>query len=159
MVSLYKRATPSQRKILRIVEGAVLNEADAHGRQRDEVQARSIAKRATGTLTAQMRSVLAVALAPSKSNVVPASPNNVATADLISKDQPVGAQVMKHPTTPQHHRGSRGPSQLSRRSPLMKLWKQISVQVRDLKRSGQTERAEAYIDVLKMIAKMQKEGK
>src|SRR5260370_35193289 len=59
MAPLYKRASPAQRRILRVVEGAVLNAADAHGRPRDRYIARSIAKRAAGTLTASWPEVLA----------------------------------------------------------------------------------------------------
>src|SRR5258708_36230971 len=51
---------------MRAVEGAVLNVADAHGRPRDRYIARSIAKRAAGTLTASWPEVLAArALLPS----------------------------------------------------------------------------------------------
>lgn len=60
MVTLAKRATPSQARILKIVEGAVLNASDAHKVPRDTWLARSIAKRAAGTLTAQWPEVLAV---------------------------------------------------------------------------------------------------
>lgn len=37
MATLYKRATAAQQRILRVVEGAVLNVADAHGFPRDIV--------------------------------------------------------------------------------------------------------------------------
>ena len=59
MATLYKRAAPRQRQVLRAVEGAVLNEADAHGRTRDRIMARSIAKRAAGTISALMPRLLA----------------------------------------------------------------------------------------------------
>jgi hypothetical protein len=70
MVSLYKRATPSQVRILWAVEGAVLNTADCHSElgailKPNPGLARSIAKRAAGTLTAQWPDVLAVRSAPS----------------------------------------------------------------------------------------------
>lgn len=59
MSSLYKRATPVQLRMLRIVEGAVLNTIDAHdlgdGFLFDTKRfARSVAKRAVGTLSAQI---------------------------------------------------------------------------------------------------------
>ena len=64
MVSLYKRATPSQARILRSVEGAVKNAADGHPSYNlPENFARSVAKRAAGTLTAQWPDVLALAKA------------------------------------------------------------------------------------------------
>jgi len=67
MASLYKRATPLQEMVLRIIEGAIKNAQDAH----PEIQVtpkhrRSIAKRAAGTLTAQFElSKLAAVLPPS----------------------------------------------------------------------------------------------
>ena len=60
MASLYRRATPSQQRILRIVEGAVKNASDAHPEVLISPRLkRSIAKRAAGTLTAQWPDVLA----------------------------------------------------------------------------------------------------
>lgn len=62
MVSLYKRATPMQMRMLRIVEGAVLNTVHAHPEPREDLArfARGVAKRAVGTLTAQLPEVLAL---------------------------------------------------------------------------------------------------
>lgn len=51
MTSLYKRATPSQHRILRAVEGAVKNVADAHGLEFSPRHARSIAKRTASTIS------------------------------------------------------------------------------------------------------------
>lgn len=60
MVSLYKRSTPRQDVVLRMIEGACRNAAHAHpGAALDDRMARSIAKRAAGTLTSQWSSVLA----------------------------------------------------------------------------------------------------
>ena len=62
MASLYKRANAQQRRILRIVEGAVKNAADHHPEFTcfSPQLARSIAKRAAGTLSAEgKRSALA----------------------------------------------------------------------------------------------------
>ena len=154
MATLYKRATPSQRKILRIVKGAVLNEADAHGRKRDEIMARSIAKRAAGTLTAQMRDVLALDSPTSVSNDVAI----VAKIAVACEQQSEGDHLVKHPTPLIRARGQRGPSKVVRRSPLMRLRKQLSSQMRGLRESGQIERYEAYKEVLRQISKMQKEG-
>lgn len=54
MVTLYKRATPSQQAILRAVEGAIKNVADCHPEYNLGPKfARSVAKRAAGTLYAQ----------------------------------------------------------------------------------------------------------
>lgn len=80
MSSLYKRATPIQKKMLRIVEGAVRNALDAHpsilltGDMSVEIFARSVAKRAIGTLSSQME-VLA------GSNLLPATGGGVKSVD------------------------------------------------------------------------------
>ena len=63
MATLAKRATIRQARVMRIVVGAVMNAAHAHpGAQLNTRLARSIAKRATGTLSAQWRDVLALPL-------------------------------------------------------------------------------------------------
>lgn len=60
MTSLYRRATPAQGAILRIIEGATKNAADAHPEIKVSARhRRSIAKRAAGTLSAQWPEVLA----------------------------------------------------------------------------------------------------
>ena len=62
MSSLYKRANPIQKQMLRIIEGAVKNAHDAHPDIKDiNLFARSVAKRAVGTLSAQMQRELAEA--------------------------------------------------------------------------------------------------
>src|SRR6185437_1437605 len=65
MTTLYKRASPQQAQALRIIAGAVLNTNDAHPGKYQGIDARfarSVAKRATGTLFAQMADVLAVGI-------------------------------------------------------------------------------------------------
>lgn len=55
MATLYKRANDEQRVMLRIIAGAVRNAAHAHGMTVDKEMvrfARSVAKRAVGTLSA-----------------------------------------------------------------------------------------------------------
>jgi hypothetical protein len=66
MSSLYKRATPLQRRMLRIVAGAVINAHHAHAIHDISIErfARSVAKRAVGTLSAQMLEVLAGSTTP-----------------------------------------------------------------------------------------------
>jgi hypothetical protein len=57
MATLYKRADERQQVMLRIVAGAVRNAAHAHGMPVDREMmrfARSVAKRAVGTLTAHL---------------------------------------------------------------------------------------------------------
>ena len=67
MATLYKTATPLQKRMLKIIEGAVINTYHAHKEKpiSPERFARSVAKRAVGTLTAQMQDVLAGSSAPS----------------------------------------------------------------------------------------------
>lgn len=134
MATLYNRAIPSQRRVLRIVEGAVKNAADAHPEIKFTPRiARSIAKRAAGTLTAQWPDVLAAQM-PS-----------------VRADEKPGASV----GAPTSHR-SRGSGRGSRtdydpRSPLRFLWNRFSVEVGLAKRAGRTERAEAFIEILRAI--------
>jgi hypothetical protein len=60
MTSLYNRATSVQERILRIVEGAVRNAAACHSEARFSHKfPRSVAKRAAGTITAQLAVTLA----------------------------------------------------------------------------------------------------
>lgn len=63
MSSLYKRANAKQRKLLKIIEGAVKNTVDAHPQWKEnspERFARSVAKRAAGTITAQWPEIVGV---------------------------------------------------------------------------------------------------
>ena len=53
MASIYKRATREQQQMLKIVAGAVRNTMHAHGMPVDYRFARSVAKRAVGTLSAE----------------------------------------------------------------------------------------------------------
>lgn len=140
MSSLYKRATASQVRILRAVEGAVKNAADAHSRAiLPHNFARSVAKRAAGTLTAQWPDVLAARLDERSGRV---------DENSYGFRQPRGANPSK--------RAGRGPSHLTRRSPLPALWKALAAQIRPLQRAGQIEKAAAFVEVLKMIAALQR---
>lgn len=60
MSTLSKRATPLQHQMLRIIEGAVINAHHAHPQSDITIEtfARSVAKRAVGTLSAQLAGVL-----------------------------------------------------------------------------------------------------
>lgn len=132
MASLYNRATPQQARILRAVEGAVKNAADAHPEiQISPRHRRSIAKRAAGTLTAQWPAVLA-ATGPSGKSAVATT-----TGDARSAQSARSA--------------SRGAENLAIRVPMRRLIRLISQEIGPLKREGRMERAEAFIDVLRMI--------
>ncbi len=137
MASLYNRATPSQRRILRVIEGVCKNVADAHpDYQISPRAAQSIAKRAAGTLTAQWPDVLALRSAMSVSGE-------------RARFEPAVAPVSDFRKGP-----VRGSRQVSSRAPLRALRKELQILVKPAKLSGQMERAETLIDVLKMIAKL-----
>lgn len=160
MSSLYKRATPGQRQILRIVEGAVLNEADAHGRPRNMKMARSIAKRAAGTLAANAS----------------VSPRLAAMAGRLGQKAPSEAQgvTINHRPPCEHcgHARSRNAARVvaatsgdraggerhsfSRRSPLDKAWDQIKRSMWDISRSGDDARIEAARDALRAIDRLRR---
>lgn len=135
MTSLYNRATPSQRRILRIVEGAVKDAMNAHpGKQSDASFARSVAKRAAGTLCAQWADVLA------------AQPSGRSGVSLSAGVGPSGERSLDHQ--------KRGARQRPTRSPLSRLHKKLSIEAGQAKRVGQEERYAAIVDVLRMIAGM-----
>lgn len=67
MSTLSKRATPLQQRLLRIVEGAVKNALHAHpGVRVPSTFASSVAKRAAGTLSAELAGMLAATPMPSE---------------------------------------------------------------------------------------------
>lgn len=136
MTSLYNRATPSQERVLRIVAGAVRNAVHAHPEiVVPDTFARSVAKRATGTLTASWPDVLAAHSASS----------GMAPAGIASRSPRSGDLLTR----------SKGRAHRAR-PPLQQLWKRISKMVGDAKRSGNHDRAQALIDVLRMIAAAQR---
>lgn len=139
MASLYKRATPQQHRILRIVEGAVKNAADAHGLEWPHNFARSIAKRAAGTLTARWRDVLAAKLC---------SPSESAVPSPTARGRARGAQIGKPLGGARRVNGSR--------SPLDKIWKELSKQCGAAKRADNQERLQTLIEVLKLVDAAQK---
>src|ERR1700761_6582133 len=103
MATLWKRATPSQYMMLRIIAGAVLNVQDHHGMVREQRFARSVAKRAVGTLTAQWPDVLA------------ASNRQIGGRDRLVPRQPQGSQLIEGLLE-----GDR--LNRSRRSPIQVIW-------------------------------------
>jgi hypothetical protein len=134
MSTLYKRATPSQRRILRIVEGAVKNTADAHPTlQLTPRIARSIAKRAAGTLSAQWPNVLAAQMPSDRAGETTcASPGRRPLTFLRGSER--GLRTDYDP-----------------RPPLRKLWKELSMEAGAAKKAGQMERVESLIRTLKAI--------
>lgn len=135
MASLHKRANPSQRRMLRIVEGAVKNAAFYHPAHFvTDRFARSIAKRAVGTLSAQWPEVLAakgISLSPQ------------AATEIVRSALPRGGQVTIH--------AERRSSHSKRRPPLDALWHRLKQQIRPLREAGENDLAEAYVEIMKTI--------
>lgn len=147
MSSLYKRATPRQAVVLRMVEGAVRNAAHAHpGRTfDDEHMARSIAKRAAGTLIAGWPSVLAASQVRSEGSGGQLESRSATRSRVPLRSIPgaVGG-------TFSHDR--RGASQLTWRAPVRLLHRAIGNECGHAKKAGDTERHAALVDVLRLIA-------
>lgn len=142
MSTLYRRATPRQALVLRIVEGAALNAAHAHpDRPLDRTMARSIAKRAAGTLTAQWPEVLA---RPS----VGASDQ---AASHGRDSRPRSGDIRLRP------RGTgRAPQFAKARAQLRYLHNAVGEMAGKARRAGEAERYAALVDVLREIARLQK---
>ena len=143
--------TPQQSRFFRAVFGAVKNAADGHPDWPiTETMARSIAKRAAGTLTASRPEVLA-ASPPSerpRRRAVPPRPACVfgaTSAGGFGSTRAKGAPLRKAIKV------------VGRRSHLSRLHKDISALLRPAKSAGQAQRVEALIEVLRMIDRMRKE--
>lgn len=140
MTTLYKRANPRQRQILRIIEGAVRNVAHHH---KDvaltDRTARSIAKRAAGTLTAQWPDVLALSREPDSHTVEPGA-------------LPYGPRKAKA------RHGSVGRGASHRRSPFPRLYKELSIWAGEAKRHS-SEQYQTLVEVLRLIDKIEKENR
>lgn len=146
MSSLYKRATPRQAVVLRMIEGAVRNAAHAHpgGRIDDESIARSISKRAVGTLTAAWPAMLAASGARSDGSRGHRKSRPAADVGHLRSDDG-SADVTPLP----HDR--RGASRVSWRAPVRLLHRAIGNACSEARRAGQTERLAALVDVLRLI--------
>lgn len=131
---------PSQRQIMRAVAGAVYNTLHAHPTWKvPPALPGSVAKRAAGTICSQWADGLAGVTGPSASG----------GSGLRPSCREVGR-------LPLDGRPKRGASTAIRRSPLRKLVQKLSRPLRKLKKED-PERAAVYIDVLKMIAKIEEE--
>lgn len=151
-MTLYKRATPPQARILNIIEGAIKNVADKSGREFDLRYARSVAKRACGTLTAQWPEVLATVVPP------PGWESKAQLSDAMIPTTICQGTPRSEPSHPAK-RAKAGRSQFTRPSPLRLLERDIARQMRDIKNSGNVERAAAFIDILRLISALRnKEG-
>lgn len=127
---------------MRIVEGAVKNVAHAHpDTNLSDGTARSIAKRAAGTLTAQWPDVLAVAM-----------PSDSRTENF---EVPSGPNVVK----PAHDDAGWGPPQRSRRSPFPRIWSELGRLTADAYRAKQTERHAVLVEVFRLLSIIERETK
>lgn len=151
MATLYKRANPSQAMILRIVEGALKNACDAHNVPFDPYFARSVAKRAAGTLSSEMKAVLAAK---------PSEKLGLASQLVMAHRAALKAEVAKPREVLPGPRPQAGVSRTaSRLAPLRSLEKHIVKQMRGIKERGETEKANAFIEILRKIAALrEKEG-
>ena len=139
MSTLSKRATPSQQRIMRAVEGAVRNVAHYHPDWQFRPEfARSIAKRATGTISASWPELLA---APMRSDSADAGRRESA---LPSASRPA--------TVPK-----RGASQALRRPPLKLAHNRLGAMAGWARKAGHEARAAALADALRVLASAQAE--
>jgi hypothetical protein len=140
MSRLYTRANATQRKILRVIEGACKNACDAHpGLVISPRHRRSIAKRAAGTLTAIWPEVLA----EGPSNAVP---SERASGGHRADPPEAGSQLTKA-----HQRGRTHPLSPS---PLVELRRRLTKPLSAMKQAGEHERVAAFVEVLKIIAEI-----
>lgn len=136
----YDLYTPSQKQIYRAIAGAVRNAAHGHPNWplRHEM-ARSIAKRATGTLTSQWREALA------------AKPSESADFSLVRRKE---GQICGSRPTERKSKGSVAETSrvgAKRRSPLRLLHNHLGALVKEAKHEGRTERVEALQDALRLL--------
>lgn len=148
MVTLYKRATPSQKKLLRIVAGAYKNVCHAHNIEFDPLIARSIAKRATGTASSQWRELLAANIINDDlpSGMAGDSAAEVSGAYCKSARPRNGAYPGEAPP------GKGGRLTFARRPPLRFLHNKIGHMAGQARKSGDLVREEALVEVLRIIA-------
>lgn len=137
MATLWKRATPSQYMMLRMVTGAVLNVQDHHGMVRNYGFARSVAKRAVGTLLAQQPDVLAADSSPRqkglRDRLVPRKPQDSQFDEGLLK----GDRLTRY-----------------RRSPIQSIWKDVKSTMISVK--GNKEEFEARIELLRALDNAQR---
>jgi len=150
MTTLYKRASPGQAQALRIIAGAVLNTHDAHpGKYRIDARfARGVAKRAVGTLSAQLADTLAVRISRPSEMDVGHHLTHIQTGDTpaISGKRPA-------------QRGSRS-MRASDNLVSLALFKRAEKALRALVNpahsNGQQERADALIEALTVMGRLRK---
>lgn len=135
MATLWKRATPSQRVALRIVAGAVMNAAHAHGTNITKSFARSVAKRAIGTLTAQWPDVLAAR---------EARRHQARAAEVIMRPRPNAARAVGK------GKGTAGAFRL--RSLLLRVRSRLAKQMWSINRNGSPDQVADFVAALRALA-------
>lgn len=136
MSTLAKRATPRQAMVLRMVAGAVINAGHAHPEWGISPRmARSIAKRATGTLTAQWPDVLAAPEASSEPCARTATRPRVQLPSPARNGSVGGGAA-----------GWKG------RPSLRHIRYAIGAMAGEARRAGQKQRHAALVDVLRLLA-------
>lgn len=149
MTSLYKRASPPQARILRAVAGAVKNVGDAHPEYGlNEYMARSIAKRACGTLTAQWPDMLA---AKSVKGFAPSDSDGRLTS---LRRRPGGSQVFTGRPADLHPATGRRRGVPCYSGALPALYRELGIMAGQARRAGNIERLAALADVLRMLSKV-----
>lgn len=139
-----------------MIEGAVVNAGHAHPEYSiDRRLARSIAKRAAGTLTSQWGSVLAApALAAARSVGVPQK--LVAEAPSGGDSFQAAPEVRWVEASDRPQTGKAATRVSSRGLAVSYVALAVAAMCGDARRRGDKERETALIDVLRMIAAMQK---
>jgi len=162
MVSLYKRANARQNRVLKIVEGAVKNAADHHPEFNYTPRlARSIAKRAAGTLTAQWRDVLAISMI--SSDGLGQTPAHLDSRPESHWSQNPGARGGDILGSPSRHQG--GAQGIKPHPVLRRIIKELSLKVGEYKRRGLLSqnldhiKAEGLIEALRIIDRLMKNQK
>ncbi len=139
MSSLWKRSTGPQYRMLKIVSGAVLDAANAHPEKKpDKIFARSVAKRAVGTISAQWVELLAADT----------------TVDLSS-----GRWRSQSSKACRHRRslgtsGEKGRPQFTKAAPFAALCKRLGRMIMPARMSGDDEGAKAILAAIKALAPM-----
>lgn len=138
MATLWKTATESQYRMLRAIAGAVKNASDAHDMGLAKSFARSVAKRAVGTLTSQWEEVLAAKSQRRQDGL----------RETRTPRRPRGSEISK-----EHSKGDRLIS--LRRSPIRVAWRHVKSTM--WKHKNDPAEREMRIRVLKLLHAAQKE--
>lgn len=138
--------------VLRMVEGAVRDAAHCHKVTLPERLARSIAKRAAGTLTAGWRDVLAAKLTPSARE-----PDfSLSGSGSGARSQSVMGVRSRRSLMRVGDRDGGTASDYERRSPYFRVKKQLGIKAGQAKRANRPELYAAIIEALRAIAKLEK---